>query len=139
MAGSFVMDNSVVMAWCFQDEAEEYADSVLDHLSDTKAFVPSIWPLEVVNVLLVAERRKRITEADSVHFLTLLALLPIFVEHERPERVMKDLLALGRANTLSSYDASYLELAMRKGIPLATLDERLISAAKTVNVPILST
>jgi predicted nucleic acid-binding protein len=138
MAGSFVADNSVVMAWCFQDEANEYADSVLDHLSDTKVFVPSIWPLEVVNVLHVAERRKRITEADSVHFLTLLALLPIVVEHERPERVMKDLLALGRVHGLSSYDASYLELAMRKGIPLATLDEGLIGAAKKINVSILS-
>ncbi len=138
MAGAFVADNSVLMAWCFQDEANEYADSVLAHLSDGKAFVPSIWPLEVVNVLLVAERKKRITEADSVHFLTLLAQLPIIVEIERTDWVMRDLLALGRANSLSSYDASYLDLAMKKGIPLATLDERLISAAKTVNVPILS-
>jgi predicted nucleic acid-binding protein len=138
MDGSFVADNSVVMSWCFQDEANEYAESVLDRLSDAKAFVPSIWPLEVVNVLLIAERRRRITEADSVHFLTLLALLPIVVEHERPDRVIKDLLALGGANSLSSYDASYLDLAMRKGIPLATLNEALIKAAKTVHVPILS-
>ena len=138
MDGSFVADNSVVMAWCFQDEANEYADSVLDRLSNAEAFVPSIWPLEVVNVLLVAERKKRIPEADSVRFPTLLAQLPIVVEHERPDRVMRDLLALGRASRLSSYDASYLELAMSKGLPLATLDETLINAAKTLKVPILS-
>ena len=137
MSESFVVDNSVVMSWCFKDETNQYADHVLDRLSEATAFVPSIWPLEVVNVLLIAERRKRITEADSVRFITLLSQLPIIVEHERPERIMNDLLALARANNLSSYNASYLDLSMRNGLPIATLDTRLIKAAKKTDVPIL--
>lgn len=137
MGESFVVDNSVVMTWCFKDKTNQYADAILDCLSDATAFVPSIWPLEVVNVLLVAERKKRLSEADSVRFITLLSQLPIIVEHERPERLMKDLLALARSNNLSSYDASYLDLSMRKGIPIATLDTRLITASKKTNIPIL--
>lgn len=137
MGESFVVDNSVVMSWCFKDETNQYADAILDCLSDSTAFVPSIWPLEVVNVLLVAERKKRLSEADSVRFIALLSQLPIIVEHERPERMMKDLLALARSNNLSSYDASYLDLSMRKGIPIATLDTRLITASKKINIPIL--
>ena len=137
MGESFVVDNSVVMSWCFKDETNQYADAILDCLSEATAFVPSIWPLEVVNVLLVAERKKRLNEADSVRFITLLSQLPIIVAHERPERMMKDLLALGRSNNLSSYDASYLDLSMRKGIPIATLDTRLITASKKTNIPIL--
>jgi len=137
MGQSFVVDNSVVMSWCFKDETNQYADAILDRLSDATAFVPSIWPLEVVNVLLVAERKKHLSEADSVRFITLLSQLPIIVEHERPERMMKDLLALAGSNNLSSYDASYLDLSMRKGIPIATLDARLITASKKTNIPIL--
>jgi predicted nucleic acid-binding protein len=136
MSESFVIDNSVVMSWCFKDENNQYADDVLDRFSDSTAFVPSIWPLEVVNVLLVAERNKRLREADSVRFITLLSQLPITVEYEQTGRIMKDLLALARANNLSSYDASYLDLSMRKGLPIATLDRRLIVAAKKADVPI---
>jgi predicted nucleic acid-binding protein len=137
MGESFVVDNSVVMSWCFKDETNQYADAILDCLSEATAFVPSIWPLEVVNVLLVAERKKRLSQADSVRFITLLSQLPIVVEHERPERRMTDLLALARSNNLSSYDASYLDLSMRKGIPIATLDTRLITASKKTDIPIL--
>ena len=133
----FVVDNSVVMSWCFKDEANQYADSVLDRLTDATALVPSIWALEVINVLLVAERSKRVSEADSVRFTTLLSQLPIIVEYERVELIMKDLLTLARVHNLSSYDASYLDLAMRKGLPIATLDNRLIEAATEVDVKIL--
>jgi len=137
MSDLFVVDNSVVMSWCFKDEANQYADSVLDRLTDATALVPSIWALEVINVLLVAERRKRVSEADSVRFTTLLSQLPIIVEHENVELIMKDLLTLARVHNLSSYDASYLDLAMRKGLPIATLDKRLIEAATAVDVKIL--
>ena len=133
----FVVDNSVVMSWCFKDEANQYADSVLDRLTDATALVPSIWALEVINVLLVAERRKRVSEADSVRFTTLLSQLPIIVEYENVELIMKDLLTLARVHNLSSYDAPYLDLAMRKGLPIATLDNRLIEAATAVDVKIL--
>ena len=74
MKSIFVVDNSVVMSWLFKDEVNKYADAVLDRLTDAKAYVPVIWPLEVVNVLLTAERRNRIRQADSVRFLTLLLL-----------------------------------------------------------------
>ena len=133
----FVVDNSVVMSWCFKSEANKYGDAVLDILAESTALVPPIWPLEVVNVLLVAERRNRLKQVDSVRFITLLSQLPIVVELERPERKMKDLLALGRANDLSSYDAAYLDLAMRNDCPIATLDKKLIEAAENVDVTIL--
>lgn len=137
MMNSFVVDNSVVMSWCFNDEANKYGDAVLDRLAESTAIVPPIWPLEVVNVLLVAERRNRLKQVDSVRFITLLSQLPIVVEHEGPERKMKDLLSLGRANNLSSYDAAYLDLAMRNDCPIATLDKKLIEAAENVDVTIL--
>ena len=136
MVEHFVVDNSVVMSWYFKDETNKYADTVLDKLTGATAVVPSIWPLEVVNVLIVAERQKRLSESDSIRFLTLLSQLPIVVEYERPE-MMKELLGLARAYNLSSYDASYLYLAMRKGLPIATLDNKLIEAARSIQVPIL--
>jgi predicted nucleic acid-binding protein len=135
---SFVIDNSVVMSWCFRDQANPYADSILERLSAAVAYVPSVWSLEVVNVLLSAERKKYIGQADSVRFISLLSQLPIFVEYESPEKAMKDLLGLARAHNLSSYDSSYLDLAMRKGLPLATLDEKLRKAAANTNVSILT-
>ena len=118
----FVIDNSVVMAWCFMDEESNYADSVLASFESSQALVPAIWPLEVGNVLAVAERRKRLNEAEIVYFLALINDLPITVVQERPERMTKEILALARTHQLSTYDASYLDLAMRKGLPLATQD-----------------
>ena len=137
MKGDFVVDNSVVMAWCFQDETSQYADAILGSLEVFKAIVPSIWPLEVGNVLLVAERRKRLSEADSARFIALLTELPITIEQESPERMMREILALAREHQISSYDASYLDLAMRKGVPIATLDDGLIKAAERSQVPIM--
>jgi predicted nucleic acid-binding protein len=129
-----VVDNSVVMSWCFEDQANPYADSILSNLTGTVVYAPSVWPFEVVNVLAIAERKKCISEADSVRFISLLSQLPIIVQYESPEKGMKDLLGLARAHNLSSYDASYLDLAMRMGLPMATLDERLKRAAKSAQV-----
>ena len=137
MGNDFVIDNSVVMTWCFKDEANQYADTILDRLEASTGFVPSIWPLEVCNVLLVAERKKRIGEADRTRFITLLASLPITIEQEPPERMVTEVFLLAREHNLSSYDASYLDLAMRKGLPIATLDKNLIAAAKRSQVPLL--
>jgi predicted nucleic acid-binding protein len=133
----FVVDNSVVMAWCFEDEAGGYADTVLDALAQGEALVPGIWPLEVVNVLLVGERKGRLTAADTTRFLHLLDKLPIQVVPEPPGRVTGAVLTLARDQGLSSYDASYLDLAMREGLPLATLDETLRRAAARSAVPLL--
>jgi len=137
MSADFVLDTSVAMAWCFKDETSQYADTILDRFEDAVGFVPSIWPLEVCNVLLVAERKKRISEAGSKRFIALLAELPIVVEQETPQRTINEILALGREHRLSSYDASYLDLAMRKGLPLATLDKNLLAAAKRSKVAVL--
>jgi predicted nucleic acid-binding protein len=137
MSNTFVVDNSVVMSWCFKDEANKYTDAVLDSLAESYAVVPSIWPLEVVNALLVSERRRRLSEADSIRFLTLLAQLPLTVEQEQSEKAMMRILALARKHKLSSYDASYLDLAMRSGLPIATLDKNLRAAAKRAQVAII--
>lgn len=137
MSENFVVDNSVVMTWCFSDETNKYSDAILDSLNTSTAFVPSIWPLEVGNVLLVAERRKRLSEADSTRFITLLSELPIVIEQEQPERMMKDILALARKYKISTYDASYIDLAMRKGLPIASLDKDLRKAARRSRVAIL--
>ena len=134
----FVIDNSVVMAWCFADEEDEYADDVLASLESAEAIAPAIWPLEVGNVLLVAERRKRLGKADSVRFLALINDLPISVCQEPPERMTKEILALAREQQLSTYDASYLDLAMKKGVPIATQDAALKKAAQKCNVQIFS-
>ncbi len=136
MSVRFVVDNSVVMEWCFQKVGNHYAEAVLESLESSEAFVPAIWPLEVGNVLLVAERKKRLSEASTVRFLALLTSLPITAEQETPERMLKEIVSLARAHELSTYDASYLDLAMRLGLPIATQDASLIRAARKCRVPI---
>lgn len=136
MGGDFVIDNSVVMAWCFEDESNAYTDGIQEMLIDHKALVPAIWPLEVANVLLVAERKKRISKANSGHFIALLSQLPITVEPTEPDRIFHETFALARQYLLSSYDASYLELAIRKGLPIASQDKAIIRAAKSIQLEI---
>lgn len=132
-----VLDCSIVMAWCFEDEANEYTDSILETLSSSEALVPAIWQLEIANVLLVGERRKRLKEADTARFLELLRELPIATDAETWEHALRETLAIGREQGLSSYDASYLELAMRNGIPIATQDIALRKAAKNCGVSVI--
>jgi predicted nucleic acid-binding protein len=130
----FVLVCSMTMAWCFDDEATAYTTSLRDQLTDLRAVVPSLWPLEVANATLVGERRKRLDETRSQRFLTLLNALPIVVDDETAHRAFSEITHLARAHQLSTYDAAYLELAMRLGLPLATLDSKLKSAAKAVGV-----
>ncbi len=117
------------MAWCFEDEAAGYADRVLKKLATRAAVVPAIWPLEVANVLLVGERRKRLTAADSSRFLELLHGLPITIDVQATSRAFGDIMSVARSLTISAYDAAYVELAMREGLQLATLDDSLNKAA----------
>ena len=133
---AFVIDTSVTMAWCFRDETSLYADAVLESLAGFAALAPPVWPLEVGNVLVVAERRGRLNKAGSVRFLSLLRQLPITVAQETPRRTFGEILALAREQSLSTYDASYLDLAMRNGLPLATQDTRLEEAARRCSVPV---
>ena len=134
----FVLDCSVTMGWCFIDEASTYGDRVLDFLqtNGAGAVVPQLWSLEVANVLLVGERRGRLTTAQTTRAVTLLHSLPIVVDDLTARQGMGLILALGRECSLSSYDAAYLELAMREGLPLATTDNRLFNAAKSCGVAI---
>jgi len=134
----FVLDCSVTMAWCFEDELVGYPRGVLDALADGEAHVPAIWPLEVANVLSIAERKKRITLAHSTAFLEELHSLSIDIDLEGVHRAWKDVLSLTRSFAITSYDAAYLELAMRLGRPLSTTDRRLRAVAKDVGVHIFT-
>lgn len=125
---SFVLDASITMAWCFEGETTPYSDSVLDRVRNDGATVPAVWPLEVVNTLLVAERKARVSSEQSTAFAHLLSALPIRVAPMDPDDIFGAIFSLGREYGLSSYDASYLHLAVRTNLPLATLDERLRSA-----------
>ena len=131
---AFVLDGSVTLAWFFEDEVDVYAESVESALNKATAVVPSLWSLEVANVLLVGERRRRTTEAKVAQFVRLLGALPIAIDDQTSSRALGDTLTLARAHNLSAYDASYLELALRRGLPLATLDGRLRTAAAAVGV-----
>jgi predicted nucleic acid-binding protein len=132
--GTFVLDCSIAVAWCYPDEKAPYPQAVLDSLDSVEAVVPAIWPLEVANVLLVGERRKRSTQADTTAWLEFLRALPIRIDEETSARAWRDTLSWARAQSLSSYDAAYLELALRLGAPLATLDDKLKAAAVAVGV-----
>ena len=130
----FVLDCSVTMAWCFDDEATPYTDGVRDSLADMRAVVPSIWPLEAANATIMGERRKRLDEARSRRFFVLLEALPIVVDGETGSRAFGDMVHLARTYQLSAYDAAYLELAIRRGLPLACNDGKLKTAAVNAGV-----
>jgi len=135
----FVLDNSVAMRWILESDKrsdQEYAETVLKSLSNTEAFVPNLWHLEASNVLLSAEKRSEISVGEIEGFISQLENLPIQVDPLTAQQSFNRTLALGRAYNLSSYDAAYLELAIREGIALATLDKNLIKATKKSGVNI---
>ena len=133
----FVVDTSVTMRWCFLDGSAkdlEYAGLVLDSIESESATVPAIWGLEVANVLVRAERHGSIERSITENFITTLEGLRIVVDEKTSEYSLTDILQVSRTYNLTAYDASYLELAKRLGIPLATLDEKLIKAARKAGV-----
>jgi predicted nucleic acid-binding protein len=134
----FVLDCSVTMAWCFGDEATAYTDGVRDCLAEKRAVVPSIWPLEAANATLMGERRKRLDEARGQRFFVLLAALPIVVDSETSSRAFGDIVHMARTHQLSAYDAAYLELAIRRGLPLACNDGKLRNAALAAGVALFT-
>ena len=122
----FVLDASIAACWAFPDEQDQRADEALARVRTEDAVVPSLWWFDVRNILVVNERRKRITESGTNSFLRELARLRFRVDREPQEA---DILRLARAHHLSVYDAAYLELALREAIPMATLDIELAAAA----------
>lgn len=132
----FVLDCSVAVSWCFEDEADDATDALLERVRDDGAVVPSLWHLELGNVLLQAERRGRVNSADVATRLELLGDLPVVADDETSLRALRETLTLARAETLTTYDAAYLELAMRRGLPLATKDQTLREAARRVGIKI---
>ncbi len=135
-----VIDNSVVMRWFFGDgspQGKEYSLMVLDEIPNHQCIVPCVWFLEVANVLVRAETKNMTTEAKSQAFLQLLQRLNFFTDTNHHQEVNANILHLSRRHGLSSYDASYLELALRENASLATLDDDLLRAAKKAGVPIL--
>jgi predicted nucleic acid-binding protein len=134
LRSDLVIDASVALAWCFPDERSDQAGWVLDELRQRRGIVPGIWPLEVTNAILVGERRKRVIEADVSRFFALLSQLSLVVDVLTAQQSLGNILPLARAHGLSAYDTSYLELAMREGCTLATLDAKLRKAAKASGV-----
>ncbi len=136
--GAFVLDGLVTLVWGFSDEGDAYATALLDRMPELQAYVPNLRPLEVANALLVGERRARMTPDDSARFLAILGTFPVTIDDETVARAWVETTRLARAHKLSAYDASYLELAMRLGLPLATLDDKLKVAARAVGVPLFA-
>ena len=134
----FVLDTSVALAWCFEDETSAAADRILDLLTSSEAIVPAIWPVEVGNALLVGERRQRIKPAETARSLELLRSLNIHLDDAGPRLETASLVTLARSHRLSVYDAAYLSLAMREGLPLATLDRALAEAARRAGITLLA-
>jgi predicted nucleic acid-binding protein len=137
MTPGLIIDCSITMAWCFADEATTETAQVQDRLIAEAALVPEHWFLEVVNVLAMAEKRKRISAVDATNFLRLLATLDIQTDHETSARAFDHLPPLCRNHGLTSYDAAYLELAVRQRLPVASLDDDLRQAALALGVQIL--
>ena len=137
MKPTLILDCSMAMAWCFADESTGETARVQDRMVAEAAIVPAHWFLEVANVLAMAEKRNRISAADSTQFLQLLASLQIELDDRFPARVFDHVLPLCRSHQLTSYDAAYLDLALRTQLPLASLDDKLHIAAMNLGVQVL--
>lgn len=129
---TIVVDASMTLGWIFEDEEDEYAEEVLRKFQGGR--VPALWPLEVVNGLLVAHRRKRLNPAQLKAGFNDLGQFPIMVEAPPAAAIQRGVLELAMKHNLSAYDAAYLELAIRDSLPLATLDAKLQAACKKAGV-----
>ncbi len=134
---AFVLDSSVALAWLLPDEGSQSTDALADRLEREPAVVPAIWPLEVGNALLMAQRRGRLTEKEVDRLLSVIAELPVEIEPGALDERLGAIMSLARKLELTSYDAAYLELAKRRMIPLATVDLRLRKASARTAIDVL--
>jgi len=133
---TLVLDSSATLAWCFEDERTEALRRLLNQVVENGAVAPSLWRFEVANGLQMAVRRKRIDETFRDRILGNLATLEIRVDAESDVQVWSTTVRLAALYELTVYDASYLELAQRRRLPLATLDAALAQAAREAGVPL---
>ncbi len=134
---SFVLDSSVALAWALPDESNPTLDPLCDRLTTEMATVPPIWPLEIGNVLLVAVKRGRLTARDMNRLVRELRALPVEVDVTSTEESLNETLILARKYELTTYDASYIELAKRRDMPLATLNAKLRKACLSAKITLL--
>ena len=139
---SFVLDASVALLWLVPQTnpaGVDYAEATLTALKESQAVVPSLLALETANVVAKVEAKGIVTEADSQRFISLLGQLNMVTDQATAKHALGDTLNLARRYKLSAYDAAYLELALRMGLPLATLDADLAKAATSAGVPMFGT
>jgi len=134
---SFVVDNSVALTWCFEDERTPATTALLEQVGELGGLAPMLWPLEAVNGLLVAERRGRLDASRHRRLAGFLHALPITLDAETASQAWTETMHLAVRFGLSAYDAAYLELAQRRKLPLASLDRDLRSAATALGLSVL--
>jgi predicted nucleic acid-binding protein len=137
MTPSFVVDASVAMSWCFLHEAMPATRKLLTDISEKSVLVPGWWYVEIANVLVLAERKGRINADQVAEFIALIEALDVEIDNDSPQRAFSQLLPLCRTHRLTSYDAIYLDLALRRKLPLASLDEPLRKATKKLGIKLL--
>lgn len=134
---AFVIDAASVLSWCFEDEDGALSDALIERVAAEGAVVPGSWSLDLANGLVMAERRNRISRADSMAFIAMIEELPIVMDGATGARALRDIAGLAREYGLTAYDAAYLELAMRLRLPLVTSDPQLDDAASRAGVAVL--
>ena len=133
----FVLDASLALSWVFDEEETERSREVLNRIVDDVVVVPSVWPLEVANAVLIGLRRDRFTEDDAAAFVDALSAFDVEVDELGHRVAFGALVPLAQEHGITSYDASYVELALRRGAPLATFDAGLARAARAAGVELL--
>jgi len=136
---SFVLDSSIALSWCFEDERTPATRALLVRVGVAGACAPALWPLEVLNALAMAERRSRIDSERRQRLAGFLHDLPVTIDDETASQAWAVASQLAARFRLTVYDAAYLELAQRLNLPLATLDQELRAAAAALGVPLLGT
>lgn len=134
---SLVLDASVTLAWFIDGEETDATERLLAEVSEAGALVPALWRIEVGNALLMAGRRGRLTQAGRAEVLAILGALPVTVAEAGDLEAWGACLALADQHGLTLYDATYLELALRRRLPLASLDQPLRRAAEAEGLPVL--